>query len=158
MAQVPWARFGVRGGVVLLLVLPALAGCGKRTGFVSGKVTYQGRPLTSGSVTFHGADGRTDSGSITPEGNYTVPQAPVGTAKVTVLVRPSRPGRLPQEGPAKETPKHPGEGKAGKHPSAGPAAQAGRPQVIPKKYEDPNQSGLTFTVTTGKQTIDIPLE
>jgi len=144
-------------GVVLLVVLPALVGCGKRTGVVTGKVTYQNQPLTSGAVIFHGTDGRVDSGAIDSEGRYTIPQAPIGPARVTVQVGQS--GPVPRvSGPGRTAAaKHPGDAKAGTHPSKAGAPQ-GKPLVIPPKYQDPTQSGLTWTVTGGNQTYDIKLE
>jgi hypothetical protein len=136
----------------LLVVLLSLTGCGgKRTGFVTGKVTYQGRPLTSGAITFHGEDGRTDSGAINAEGNYVVPNAPTGAVKVTVVVRVVKSIAPPRSGPGGTATKHPDEGKQ-------PRAPAVVPVVIPARYEDPDKSGLTFQVRAGKQTIDVPLE
>jgi hypothetical protein len=163
MSRVFSTRFGSCGWVVVLLVLPALAGCGKRTAVVSGQVTYQGQPVPSGAVTFFGSGGLSDSSSLDAEGNYTLSQAPVGTVKVTVVTGLPSGGPPVIRGPSanKDTvtsrsPKHPGgEPKPGRHPGTGPAAA--RHVVLPKKYEDPDQSGLTFTVTGGKQTINIPL-
>src|SRR5262245_47087761 len=154
MSRMLYARIGLCGGVVALLFLPPLAGCGKRTGFVSGKVTHQGQPLTSGAVIFHAADGRSDSGNIDREGNYTISQAPVGPVKVPVDTGPARPVPPPKiTAPGKDPPKHPGD-KAGANPPAAPP----RKVVIPEKYKHPDQSGLTFTVTGGKQTFDFKVD
>jgi len=128
-----------------------MAGCGKRTGVVTGKVTHQGTPLTSGAVVFHGPNGQSDSGNIDAQGNYTVSQAPIGPVKVTVDPGPARLPPPRNTGPRKES-KHPGE-KEGAPPPPPP-----RRVVIPEKYKDPNQSGLTFTVTGGQQTFDIKVD
>jgi hypothetical protein len=152
MSGVFAARFGPCRWVPVLLLLP-LAGCGKGTGFVTGKVTYRDKPVPSGAVTFHGANGRTDSGSLDAEGNYTIPQAPVGPVKVTVVTGlPPGPAPVIRRPGGEKPPQHPGE-KAG---GTGPAPR--KHVVLPKKYEDPQQSGLTFTVTSGAQTINIPLQ
>jgi hypothetical protein len=144
------ARIWLCGGLLLLLLAPL--GCGKRTAFVTGKVTTrQGQPLTSGAVTFHGADGRSDSGNIDSEGNYSVAQAPIGTVKVTVDTGPPR-TRVPPtiKGPGGKPTAHPGE----KGDKAAPVKRV----VIQDKYKDPNQSGLSYTVTGGKQTINIEVD
>src|SRR5262245_22036371 len=145
---------GLRAWVVLFLFVTALPGCGagKRTAHVTGKVTYKDRLVTSGAVTFHGEDGRLDSGQIDHEGNYTVAQAPVGAVKVTVVTARAR--QAPQPGR-----RLPGGGKSGEHPGTPPeATTTGKPIVLPKKYQDPEQSGLTYTVAPGKQTIDLRLD
>jgi hypothetical protein len=152
MSRVLAARFMLCGGL-LLLFLSSLVGCGRTTGTVSGKVTHQGQPLTSGAVIFHGADGRSDSGHIDVDGNYTVSQAPVGPVKVTVDTGSARRVSPPKiTGPRRDNPaKHPGE-KSGTNPAPM------RKVVIPEKYKDPNQSGLTFTVSGRRQTFDIKVD
>jgi hypothetical protein len=70
----------------LLVFLPALlavTGCGKKTGEVSGTVTFKGKPLPMGKIVF--SDGkRSGSGDIF-EGKYTVEKAPAGdNIKVTI--------------------------------------------------------------------------
>ena len=149
------ARIGLCGGLVLLS-LASLSGCGGRSGYVSGKVTHQGKPVTSGAVIFHGADGRSDSGNIDAEGKYVVAQAPVGVVKVTVDTGPARPVTPPKiVGPKRDDPaKHPGE-KAEGNSGKGPPRKA---IVVPEKYKDPDQSGLSFKVTGGKQTYDVKLD
>src|SRR5437762_12233392 len=64
----------------------ALAGCkgGDLPATVSGKVTYHGRPVTSGVVVLVGPDGKTsDPGPVRPDGTYTIQHAPAGTVKVS---------------------------------------------------------------------------
>src|SRR5215467_11553492 len=119
--------------VVLLLLLPVLAGCGgKRTGFVTGKVTFKGQPVTSGSVTFYGEDGRVDSGQLSIEGNYTIAQAPRGVVKVTVV--PAQPRSAPK------LKKNPGSVSSVEHPKTDQTpthgARGGAPPNFPKKYLD----------------------
>src|SRR5262245_41962740 len=84
-APAPATRFSVspirspqRSGVMkraralaLLVVLAAAAGCGG-TATVNGKVTYQGRPVLSGSVIVLNADGTARSGVILRDGTYAV--------------------------------------------------------------------------------------
>src|SRR5689334_22127745 len=58
--------------VLPLLVVAALSGCGNRGATVTGKVSYRGRPITSGSVIVRNADGTAESGVILPDGSYSV--------------------------------------------------------------------------------------
>jgi len=127
-----------------VLLLPVL-GCGTRTGSVSGTVTFKGAPLSGGSVTFHGENGKLDSAAIGPDGKYTMAQAPLGPVKAAVVtVKPSAPPTLPG---GKETPKK--ESKT---------EPVGRFVPIPPKYHEPQTAGLHYTITSGDQTIDIKLE
>jgi hypothetical protein len=153
MSQVIAVRFRLCG-LMLLLPIVALVGCGKGTGYVTGKVTYKGQPVTSGAVVFYGADGTTDSGRIDRKGTYTVAQAPSGAVRVAVMPAKARrqPGLpvnrstgLPKEPPAKD-----GDDIAPPAPTAGKAA-------FPEKYADPETSPLTFKVSGGTQTFDIDL-
>jgi len=55
------------------------------TGTVNGKVTFQGKALGTGVVTFVGADAKTYSADIQPDGTFAVKKAlPAGAYKVTV--------------------------------------------------------------------------
>jgi hypothetical protein len=131
--------------------LAAALGCGKNTAHVSGQVTYQGKAVPSGSVTFYGDNGQTDSAMTDSEGKYTLAQAPVGTVKVSVVPAQPRTTRQPKkDSPASRTVEHPGKGQA--PPTSGP------PMKIPHKYHTAEASGLTYTVARGKQTINIPLD
>jgi hypothetical protein len=56
-------RAGLVGAVVLLA-----AGCGG-VADVSGKVTYKGKPVVTGSVTFYGPDKVPHVGAIDEKGN-----------------------------------------------------------------------------------------
>jgi len=102
-------------------------------------VTYQGKPLPSGTVNFLGPDNKTDTAPI-DNGNYSAGKVPVGTCKITVITNAGPGGGLAQQPPL------PGMPQA-------PAAVA-----IPPKYKDPEQSGLTLDVKAGRQTFDIPLQ
>ena len=132
-------------GLLALLVPLGVAGCGS-TGHVTGKVTYQGQPLGSGIVAFQWANA-TATSAIDADGNYTIPKAPLGPARITVETIPP---------PA-------GGGKGGPQQSTlvvdgAPAPAPGKYVAIPARYKDPTQSGLTYTVVRGRQTHDIPLD
>jgi hypothetical protein len=137
-------RAGVPQGawVFLLLVLGA-SGCGfgeAGVGEVTGTVTFKDRLLTSGDVLMVTADGQKKWGAISPEGKYRVKDVPVGPVTIAVKDRPRAPPGLTNFRP-------PGR----KAPPAEPYVQ------IPRKYTEPEKSGLTYTVERGPQTFHIKL-
>src|SRR4051812_44690714 len=70
-------------GLAALLVL-GVSGCGG-TATVSGKVTYNGRPVTSGTVVFMDADGRPSPPAyIQADGTYSASNVPVGAVRVAI--------------------------------------------------------------------------
>src|SRR5437016_3362903 len=64
-----------------LILIGIATGCGGNTAIVSGKVTYQGRPVTSGSVIVLNQDGTAESWVILPDGTYSVPGVKRGHVK-----------------------------------------------------------------------------
>jgi hypothetical protein len=120
------------------------AGCGPAsvpTASVTGKVSYKGKPLTAGTVSF--LNGGTVSSSLIQNGQYTVPNAAVGANKIGV-VTPSAPD-------AKQMKMKMGDKDV--------SAQAPEIVAVPPKYNDPENSGLAYTVTAEKtQTYDIDLK
>jgi len=139
--------------VLLLAALVVAVGCGGKgtaKNSVSGKVTLSGDPVT-GTIVFVGSDGKTVEAPISPDGTYTVDNPPIGSIKIAVKGL-SGPGGMapPTPSGAKDTDKLMGADK-GKAASK----MGGTP---PAKYAVAESSGLTFTVTSGKQKHDIPLE
>jgi hypothetical protein len=52
-----------------------LTGCGAKTSTVSGKVTYQGQPVTGGSITLlptGGSTGKPAAANVQPDGTFTM--------------------------------------------------------------------------------------
>ena len=125
------------------LALVAVGCQGK--GDVSGKVTYKGKPLVFGTVQFEGRDGMLRQGNIETDGSYTVSGVATGEAKVAVSSRnPKSSDFIPmqREGAEKRPPP---------------------PDVpgwfrIPEKYETTFNSGLTYTIKPGPNTINIELK
>jgi hypothetical protein len=56
------------------------AGC-QGTGDVSGKVTFQGKPLVFGTVLFEGSNGALRQGNIEKDGSYVVSGVATAEAK-----------------------------------------------------------------------------
>jgi ribosomal protein L35AE/L33A len=130
-----------------LLALLGAMGCSKggdRSASVSGKVTYNDKPVTSGTVVFIGADGKaSDTGVVQPDGTYSVAHAPTGAVKVS----------FDNPAPAKTTG---GAPLPANDPEAKENAKEASLYVpTPAKYKDPNQSGLTCTLKSGKNSYDV---
>ncbi len=154
------------GGLMLLLLL---AGCSS-PGSISGKITYKGKPLKSGTVTFVPDQG----GGFTSEirdGEYKIERIPPGPAKIAVIPSSTIPPmqylmkmRPPKEVMEKAAPGKSIEGQAESPPPPGKSIEA-IPKSGPKietpfpvnRFKDPNTSGLTYTVKSGSQVYDIEL-
>jgi hypothetical protein len=155
-------RAGTASLLVLAGVLLVSAGCAKRgRGVVKGHVVFFDKKLNAGTVGFQTQDGRIGAGNIDFEGNYTVPDAPLGPCVVTVRV-PQPPAIAPG---TKNPYKPPGNMVPMRPPGGGGEADVPSPSLvdfskivqIPGKYAKPESSGLTFTVEPGEQTYNITL-
>jgi hypothetical protein len=128
-------------GAGLLLAALLAAGCNSRP-VVSGTVKYKGEIVTTGEVSFIGADGTSRSGLIGPDGRYEIIDPPKGD--VTVVVVSTR-----VEGAGKAR----GSALAGLKTEAAPIVRS----VVPVKYGDPKTSDLKHVVVSGAQTKNIDL-
>jgi hypothetical protein len=108
---------------------------------VSGKVSYQGKPVMKGTVTFVATDPnrRNATGLLDPNGRYTLQTeergdgAEVGTFDVTIYAHDEPVLDYKPKVPAKPQP------------------------LVPTKYENPKTSGLQRTVKNGSNTFDFDL-
>ena len=155
-------RLAGRSGLLLLLALAA--GCRGGQGTVSGRVLYNGKPVTGGWVTFRPADGRknTVNALLDANGNYEA-VLPAGEVLIAVdnrelerqaadrgAARPALPPGL----------KLPAGAKPGAEPPAAKTAPDRPPGTyvpIPEQYYDVDTSGLKYTVKSGPQSHDIEL-
>jgi len=125
----------VRYTIVLTLGLfaaVALGGCAKKGGMetapVSGKVTYRGKPLATGTVMFVPSEGPAATGEINSEGVYKLTTytsgdgAVIGKHKVTITALQGMGDALPEQ--RSPTP----------------------PPLVPAKYLNGESSGLTADV------------
>lgn len=126
-------------GVMLLVSIPGLSGCGSEgtadTEPVTGTVTYNGAPVADASVTFTPEKGRPATGITDAAGKFTLTTfakddgAVPGKHKVAVAPNASQIAPMPGT------------------PEAA-AAAAGKPP-FPARYSNPEQSGLTAEVKAG---------
>jgi hypothetical protein len=121
-----------------------LAGCSGESRFetaaVQGKITYRGKPLSSGTIMFVPKDDRPSAvGEIQPDGVYRLTTyrendgAVLGDHAVMITAVEDNANKLPEE-------------------------RSGLPQLlIPLKYASHTESGLTAEVKAGSNSIDFTL-
>ena len=114
----------------LAAALMLAAGCGgtPTTGSITGTVTYDGKPLDGGIISFVPATGNTVAAIIQADGAYSVANVPLGEAIVVIAsgTSPASQGQALKEGKGKTVP-------APKSP-------------LTEKYGDANKPQLRFTV------------
>jgi hypothetical protein len=126
-----------------------LAGCGSRPNNISGTVTYQGVPVTGGSMRFVFDNGQEVVAAIQENGNYATQSRHTGKARVAVETESTK----AMESPAMKPP--PGAEIAQTELSA--VAGVGQYMRIPRKYNDPQVSELTIEVQPGDNKKDFDL-
>jgi len=143
-------RFFLSG--VLALVFFGVNGCSSRNYSFTGKVTYKGQPLPGGSIVLHAKEGKQAyTGSIWPDGTFTVTDAALGTMVVTIDNKGLKIG---------------GEGVV--NPPQGvdpkvlekmmPKQQGGLQYVhIPEKYSDPKTSPLIWEIKERNESKEFDL-
>src|SRR5438105_4929324 len=169
-AFVEKCRRPVVGGWLLLGVCLLGSGCSKPPATVSGMVSYKGKPLTSGSVSFFcEQDNLVINSKIDSDGNYKVVNVPPGRAKIAVVSAPDVKVPIGISMSSDSMGGPPGEKyvgnpalKAGKTSSTAKTASTAKKKAsepkyvkIPDSYSDPEKSGLAYTVKSGKNTHDI---
>jgi hypothetical protein len=147
-----WTRYHTPALTLALLFAPAVAGCGSAGGGgrddayeaeVRGTVTLDGTPLEMGMVKFEGEGGATGMATIREDGTF-VSAGKVPSGKVRVAVQTSHLAGIVKAA---------GGGARGGAVKAkgGPpiAIPPGTFRPVPRKYEDPNTSGLVFELKRG---------
>jgi hypothetical protein len=133
-----------------------LSGCGTKElphAKVHGKVTFQGKPLTFGSVMFFPVESPKDgplqgaSGDITPEGTYELKSQTTGGALLgehKVVVYAVDIGKSSQSSTTK-----------GDAPGS---AKGTLKSILPQKYSDMSTTPLVYKVVDGDNTFDIEIK
>lgn len=174
-------------GLAPAILLTAIGCGGSNAGSVEGKVTFDGKPVTGGTVVFYSETGSYSVG-IRPDGTYSITDMPPGEMSVTVETESVNPNNKKPQTYQGQSQGGPGGGKGmyggGGGGSGGPPKGPGGPQVgpdgkkytqeqspipegantaqgeyvkIPDKYADKAKSGIKKTITGGKQKVDIEL-
>jgi hypothetical protein len=135
----------IRAAIPSLLLGFAVAavGCGgneRKTAVVTGKVTYKGKPVPTGTITFvPKTPGPPATGELRPDGTYTLTTyrdgdgAVLGEHTVMITALQDMSDRLPED----------------RNPLP--------PPIIPSKYSSVSTSGLTATVEDKENAIDFNL-
>jgi hypothetical protein len=137
----------IRAAALLAFCAGAAPGCGEEierpeTFPVQGRVTYQGKPVPRGTITFQSDDGQAAVGEIQPDGSYRLSTfeegdgAVLGHHKVYIIADTSDPGMIPGSSPGYTPPK----------------------DLIPKKYNRVETSGLEANVAEEAGMIDFDLD
>ncbi len=135
--------------MMLLVLLVGAGGCGK-TATVTGNVTYQGRPVTYGSVIFLNADRTARSCAIATDGSYRVEGVLPGAVNIAVISRDPAKGRSAVRGRKSTSP--------AKTAEASPSVPAMGWFPLPSRFESPAASGLSFDVSPGLSSHDIEMK
>ncbi len=132
------ARVGaVFGFLVALGLVVGCGGGGADTGDISGAVTYDGKPVEDGSITFVAVDGKAPTaGGTIKDGKYTATKVPVGATKVSISA-----SKVVGKKKAYDTPDSP------EIPITEP--------LVPAKYNQTTE--LRYDVKAGTQTKDFQL-
>ncbi len=128
-----------------------VSGCGSGVSEVTGKVTFSGKPVSSGSVILYCSDGQIVCGVTGADGSYTIPNVPRGPATATIQAHTRVPAglRLKQNLPPSIN---------GPTPPTGEVT-ADQPVLnIPARYALPEESGLSVVVDRGQVNYDIDLK
>jgi hypothetical protein len=147
---------GFRRGTaaVLLLLAVAVVGCGgKRTGTITGTITFNGEKMERGTVTFYTTDEEkmiAKGGPIHLDGTYKIEDFPVGPVKITVVNFPNPGGGGLTLGGGLQ----PKDGAPQKNYFDMP----GRYLDIPPRYSDRAKTDLTYEVKVGPQEHNIELK
>ncbi len=130
-----------------LAALMPLAGCGPSqpaTGSVHGKVTFDGKPVSAGSVVFeNGPQGIFKVSALAGDGTYRVEDLPL--VEYTVCVQPPE-AEVPNENSNFD----------GTTPL--PKTNVALPKEIPTRYHNSHATPERYTPTEGDQQYDIQLK
>ena len=129
--------------VMVAMTFMSVLGCAgdkKKTNIVRGKITFNGKDVPNGTITFFPESGPTATGEIKPDGSYTLTTfqngdgAVEGNYTVVVVAMQNQVGRLPEE----RTPLP--------------------PPIVPEKYTSAATSDLRAEVKAGENVINFDLE
>jgi hypothetical protein len=112
---------------------------------LTGKVTYQGKPVSVGAIYFHGPAGEVAMGNLTDTGTFVATDIPVGEVRVSLRVQD--PGVYSQQL----------QGAGGRGAKTRPKDED-KVTSVPAKYSDPATSGLAYTITPGLTALDVTIE
>jgi hypothetical protein len=136
--------------LLIAVLVMGITGCGEKRAKVSGKVTYNDKVLTGGTVNFVTKDNlKGDTATIQPDGTYSCTNVPFGDLLVAVRPAVNLGAKIPKGTKIPEVPPD--------SPAAGVYAKKGDNITLPKHLQDTSTSKITLTVDKSDQTFDITL-
>lgn len=120
---------------------------------ISGTVTYNDNPLADAIITFHpveagksGSNGRSNAEGLFEMGTFEATDGVLpGQYEVTITKLDGASGA---NAPSEDDPDY----------DPNPAPESEPKNLLPKKYSDPKQSGLTISVQDGQEVTDLKFE
>lgn len=150
-----FARFRRLLLACLAFGLVVVSGCGPGVGNLTGKVTYKGKTVASGSVILIAADGIPKYSPIQPDGGFRFESVPAGEVKLGV----NSPNPAPD--PDKLAMSAPGAKRGGREQqdpiTATPTSDPKLWFPIPVELGDPNKSGISTKLKRGDNNFNIEL-
>jgi hypothetical protein len=141
--MIGFPRRRLTAGTFLIVLTIAALGCGRPTGSITGEVKYKGQLLPIGDIAFLSQEGEQQvRHADIIDGKYSIPRIEAGRAKVVVTTWQPQPRK-----------KSGFDGEDSAPPPPVPKAI-----LIPKRYGDPDKSGLTYDIKPGAQTKDFDLD
>ena len=121
---------------------------------MSGKVTFQGRAVPEGTITFYPEEGRSATARLKPDGTYSLTTFEEGDGAIVgpceVTIEAVRFNAAPRATSFEE--------EIAQATRGGPPKPASGPQwLLPRQYSVRGQSGLKREVKSGGNTIDFEL-
>ena len=153
------AQWRALGKCVFLALVPVMAaGCGSSKVKIAVTVSYRGKPLQGGVVTFSSTAGKGDSTArIAEDGTYTIENCPTGPVKILVDTESIKPRPAGTFKPPKNAPPA-GQGASANYTPPEPTDMSKRYVAIPLDYGDPKTSKLDYVVKSGETKKDITLD
>jgi hypothetical protein len=155
--------------LLLPLCLVLAAGCKPSrapSSEVHGKVTYNGKPVSAGTIGFHPKEGGGLGATLHADGSYTVSGLPAGELIVTVETESANPAKRNQPvygaAPGQKGKEDPSSqyNRMMKERGFGADApkESGAYVPIPKQYADKDKSPLRANLTKGENTQNFDLK
>jgi hypothetical protein len=133
-----WFFAGILGLAAIVVSAPGCGGNKNKKVTITGAVFYKGQRLSSGMLRFVGPKGVAPSAApIQKDGTFIMTDVTPGDVQASILATPQSSG--------------PSDGKTNPGPKIKPAE-------LPEKYQDPETSGLKYTITPGTTKLDIKID
>jgi hypothetical protein len=133
-----WFVASILGVAAIVVSSPGCGGNKNKKVTIAGTVSYKGQPLSSGMLRFVGPNGVAPSAApIQKDGKFIMTDVTPGEVQASIMATPQSSGAS--------------DGKTNPGPKIKPAE-------LPEKYQDPDKSGLKYTITSHTTKLDIKID